>query len=109
MRYLIAVIDSRTGTASSDEIAAIDAFNDRLRDGGHWVMAVGIESPSAAVVIDNRNGAMEISQGPLNDTAEYMAGFWIVDAESDAVAQALAAEGSKACNRKVEVRKFHGA
>ena len=109
MRYLIAVIDRQTGTASSNEIEAIDAFNDQLRENGHWVMAVGIESPSESVVIDNRDDAMQVSQGPLNDTAEYMAGFWIVEAPSDAVAHELAAAGSRACNRKVEVRKFHGA
>lgn len=109
MRYLIAVIDGQTGTASSNEIKAIDAFNDHLRENGHWVMAVGIESPSNAVVIDNRGGTMQMSQGPLNNTAEYMAGFWIIEAASDAVAHELAAAGSKACNRKVEVRKFLGA
>ena len=109
MRYLIAVIDSQSGTASSNEIDAIDAFNDQLRENGHWVMAVGIESPSESVVIDNRGGAMQVSQGPLNDTAEYMAGFWIITADSDAVAHELAAAGSKACTRNVDVRTFHGA
>jgi hypothetical protein len=35
-----------------------------------------------------------------------MAGFWIIEAENDTVAQALAAEASKACNRPIEVRPF---
>lgn len=108
MRYLIAVIDSRTGTASSDEIAAIDAFNDRLRDGGHWILAAGIQAPESATIIDNRGAEPVTSRGPLTDADEYMAGFWIIEAENDAVAHELAAAGSKACNRKVEVRAFLG-
>jgi len=37
-----------------------------------------------------------------------MAGFWLINAESVEVAKALAADGSKACNRKDEVRALHG-
>ena len=108
MRFLISVIDSNTGTADSDEIAAIDAFNDGLQANGHWIMACGIYSPSEAVVIDNRNDAGIQTSGPVNDTAEYMSGFWLIKTDSEAEAEALAAAGSKACNRKVELRKLHG-
>jgi hypothetical protein len=37
-----------------------------------------------------------------------MAGLWIIDAQSMEQAQELAFEGSRACNRKVEVRLLHG-
>ena len=37
---------------------------------------------------------------------KYLAGFWIIEAADLDVALKLAAEGSKACNRKVEVRPF---
>jgi hypothetical protein len=36
---------------------------------------------------------------------KYLAGFWIIEAFDLDVALKLAAEGSKACNRKVEVRR----
>jgi len=32
--------------------------------------------------------------------------FWIIDATTDAIAHELAAEASKACNRRIEVRRF---
>ena len=35
----------------------------------------------------------------------YLADFWIIEASDLGVALKLAAEGSKACNRKVEVRR----
>jgi hypothetical protein len=72
MKYLLSVIDDSTGSATSDELAAIDAFNGRHRTEGHRVFAGGLGSPNTATVM----------------------------------ALKLAAERSKHCNRKVEVRPF---
>ena len=36
---------------------------------------------------------------------KYLGGFWIIEASDLDVALKLAAEGSEACNRKVEVRR----
>jgi hypothetical protein len=108
MRFIIAVIDSKTGSATGDEISAIDEFNDKLQANGHFILACGIDDPGNAVVIDNRADAGLLYIGPLYDQKEYMAGFWVISAESVEEAKALAAEGSKACNRKVEVRALHG-
>ncbi|NBY62522.1 MAG: hypothetical protein EBQ54_09635, partial [Actinobacteria bacterium] len=47
-----------------------------------------------------------VSDGPINQTHEYMSGFWIIDAATDTLAHELAAEASKACNRRIEVRRF---
>src|SRR5499426_578676 len=106
MQYLVSVIDDNTGSATPTEMAAIDAFNDRLRAEGHWVFAAGLGSPSTATVIDNRDGEAVFSDGPFVESKEYLAGFWIIEAADLDVALKLAAEGSKACNRKVEVRPF---
>ena len=108
MRFLISVIDHVSGSASDDEMAAIDAFNDSLRANGHWIFAWGLEAPETAVVIDNRGGAGVVTPGPLHNLPEYVAGFWIIEAPDEATARALATEGSRACNRKVELRKLHG-
>ena len=109
MRYLITVIDDTTDSATRDEIAAIDAFNERLRANGHWVLAGGLASPGTAIVIDNRAGADIVTDGPLADLAEYPSGFWIVDVPDRDVARQLAADGSRSCNRKVELRPFLGS
>lgn len=108
MRFLIAVIDGATGTATGDEMAAIDAFNDGLRASGHWLFAGGLASPATAMVIDNRAGVGKVSAGPLHSLPEYMSGFWLIEAPDQATAQRLAAAGSLACNRKVELRRLHG-
>jgi hypothetical protein len=106
MQYLVSVIDDKTNSGTPDEMAAIDAFNDRLQIEGHWVFAGGLASPSAATVIDNRGGEALFTDGPFLESKEYLAGFWIVQASDLDVALKLATEGSKACNRKVEVRPF---
>lgn len=108
MRFLVAVIDSASNSASGDEIAAIDKFNDGLEKNGNWVFACGIADPSTAVVLDNRAGAGVVSAGPLYTNDEYMSGFWVIQAPDLATAHELALAGSLACNRKVEVRPLLG-
>jgi len=88
MRYASFVIDSISGSATSDESNAIDAFNERLVTNGHWIMAAGITAPDAAMVFDHRGEELTISPGSIFHSKEF------------------AAAGSKACNRKVELRPF---
>jgi hypothetical protein len=107
MQYLISVIHDQPGLATPEEDAAIDVFNDRLRAGGHWVFAGGLASPETATVIDNRGGEALFTDGPFLESKEYLAGFWVIEAPDLDVALELAADGSRSCNRKVEVRPFH--
>ncbi len=106
MKYLLSVIDENTGLASPAEMEAIDVFNVRLQAEGHWVFAGGLGAPETATVIDNRRGKAMVTDGPFVESKEYVAGFWIIEAPDLDVALKLAAEGSKSCNRKVEVRPF---
>jgi hypothetical protein len=103
MQYLFSVIHDDSGLATPDEDAAIDVFNARIQAEGHWVFAAGLASPSTATVIDNRGEEAMFTDGPFLESKEYLVGFWIIEAPDLDVALKLAAEGSKACNRKVEV------
>jgi hypothetical protein len=106
MQYLVSVIHDKADLATPEEMAAIDVFNDRLIAEGHWVFAGGLGAPISATVIDNRGEEAIFTDGPFVESKEYLAGFWIIEAADLDVALRLAAEGSKACNRKVEVRPF---
>jgi len=106
MQYLVSVIHDSATLATPSEAATIDVFNERLQAAGHWVFAGGLGSPGTATVIDNRDGEALITDGPFLESKEYLAGFWIIEASDLDVALKLATEGSKACNRKVEVRPF---
>lgn len=105
MRYLISVIETLERLPhSKEEIAAIDAFNDKLVAAGQRIIAIGIDSPIKSIVIDNRSGNLVTTNGPLLASNEYVSGIWIIDVPNEDVARDLAAEGSKACNRRVELR-----
>ena len=106
MLFLISVIDTRSNTGSDEEMLAIDAFNKQLRADGYWIFAGGLDAPSTATLIDNRNGVGLIRDEPLFVNEENFSGFWIVDVPNHEIALRLATQGSKACNRKVELRPF---
>lgn len=106
MKFIIFVIDDKSRSAGSDEMMAIEAFNEKLRDQGHWVLAAGLESPSNSFVIDNRDKDAFISEGILFDDSEFYSGLWIIEAPDLETAKVLAHAASAACNRKVELRPF---
>src|SRR6266704_2008564 len=108
MQYLVSVIDDTAGLATPDEMAAINTFNDQLKAEGQWVFAGGRVGRRAATVIDNRGEEAMFTDGPFLESKEYLAGFWIIEAADLDVALKLATEGSKHCNRKVEVRPLLG-
>jgi len=106
MLYLVSVIEDTPNSATADEMTAIDDFNSRLQADGNWVFAGGIGEPSTATVIDGRGAEAMFTDGPFVETKEWLSGFWIIEAPDLDVALKLAAAGSKACNRRVEVRPF---
>jgi hypothetical protein len=84
MQYLVSVIDDTAGLATSDEMAAINAFNEKAE--GHWVFAGGLAAPSTATVIDN-----------LGDT---LAGYHAYHATCADLLRRLAAVRSRARRRQ---------
>ena len=109
MKFVMSVIDSVERLPHSEkERQAIDDFNEKLESAGQRILAVGIDSPATSAVFDFRNGLELVTEGPLHDNDEIIAGFWVIEVESLEIARALAAEGSKSCNRKVELRPLLG-
>ncbi|PRX43652.1 hypothetical protein B0I33_114113 [Prauserella shujinwangii] len=106
MRYLVSVIDDKSNPGSTDRQPAINAFNERLIAEGYWVFAGGLAGTDAATVIDNRGEQAMVTDGPFVESKEYLAGIWVWEVPDLDVALTLAAEASKACDRKIEVRPF---
>jgi len=91
-----------------EAFAATGAFNDKLRADGYWVFAGGLQPASTATVVDGQGETPVMTDGPYLETKEVIGGFWVIDAPDLDLALKLAAEGSKACRGKVEVRPFDG-
>jgi hypothetical protein len=114
-RYLMSVFGpaeyNEYGNYPSEEdmnqaMSDTDVFNQRLQDEGHWVFADGLTPVTAATVVDGQGAEPVVSDGPYLESKEYLGGFWIIEAPDLDIALKLAAEGSKACRGKVEVRPF---
>ena len=105
-QYLFSVLNDTTTLATAEEMAAIDVYNEQLMAKGHWVFAGGLAEPGTATVIDGRDGEAVFTDGPYLESKEHIVGFWIIEAPDLDVALRLAAQGSKHCNRRVELRPF---
>lgn len=96
--------------ASKEEMlqsfADTGAFNDKLVREGYFVYADGLAEATTATTVDGQGAEPVYTDGPYLETKEHLGGFWIIEAPDLDVALALAAEGSKACRDKVEVRPF---
>jgi hypothetical protein len=92
--------------AMEQAFADTDVFNHRLQEDGYWVFADGLASATTATVVDGQGAEPVLTDGPYLESKEYLGGFWIIEAPDLDVALRLAAEGSKACRGKVEVRPF---
>jgi hypothetical protein len=83
-------------------------FNKSLEERGHWVFAGGLMPAHTATVVDGTQDDVVVTDGPYLESKELIGGFWVIEAKDLDEALALAAEGSKACRGKVEVRPFQG-
>lgn len=117
-QYLMSVFgpgeDKEYGAYPSKEVmeqahADTGAFNERLKEQGYWVFANGLEAVTTATVVDGQGDEPVFTDGPYLESKEYIGGFWVIEAPDLDVALKLAAEASKACRGKVEVRPFHSA
>lgn len=109
MKYMFAVVDTESGSATADEMLAIDSFNEELEREGRLLFAAGLAAPDDTHLVDGREGAKTpVVQRPLIIHDEYTMGFWIVKVDSEEDALALALRASEACNRRLEVRALQG-
>jgi hypothetical protein len=85
---------------------AVDAFNKKAQDAGIWVFAGGLMPVEAATTVDNTGAETVVTDGPFAESKEWLGGFWVFELPDLDAALKWAAEGSKACVGRVEVRPF---
>ena len=88
---------------------AVGRFNEKLQAAGAWVFAGGLAPIESTTTVDGRPDEPVITDGPFAESKEWIGGFWIIEAADLDAALAWAAEGSKACAGRVEVRPFQDA
>jgi len=72
-------------------------LNEKLTASGELVDAQGLSEPAQAKIVRaGKGGAPAITDGPFAETKEFLAGFWIIDCESERRAIEIAAQASAA-------------
>ena len=101
MKFMLATYggtdeDFGVGGWSNDEIATMIEFmhkiNEELAESGELVDAQGLTDASHARVVQIKEGAPVVTDGPYAETKEILAGYWVVDCESNDRALAIAAK-----------------
>ena len=110
-QYMLSVHDDANdpvleGEALQKVFADVDVFNDKLQKDGVWVFAGGLQPADSATVVDGRGPEVLMVDGPFLETKEHLGGYWVIEVPDLDAALKYAAEGSKACAGKVEVRPF---
>lgn len=92
--------------------AHMGAIHEELTANGELVGAEGLSGPEAAKIVTHDGvGAPVVTDGPFPESKEFLAGYWLVDVESEERAIEIAAKtssapgpGGKPTAREIEVR-----
>lgn len=116
-RYLLSVFAptdaDRPGPCGAEDerrrtLTDIADFNRALEQAGMLVSAEGLAPASRARTVDSHGGVLTVDRGAYLPAREQLGGFWIVEADDDDAAEAVAECASRASRGVVEVRPFAG-
>lgn len=97
--------------------AAMGAIHEELAASGELVGAEGLSGPEAAKIVTHDGaGAPVVTDGPFPESKEFLAGYWLVDVESEERAIEIAARtsaapgpGGRPTAREIQVRPVMGS
>ena len=87
MKYLCMVIvdekalDAMSASASQALIDESLAYDQSLKERGHFIAAQALESVNAATTVRLRNGKVSVTDGPFAETNEQIGGFILLEAK----------------------------
>ena len=90
-------------------MAAAGAFIEELTASGALVLAGGLHPPSTAVTVDHTGDELLFQDGPYVEAAEYLGGFWVIEAADQDAAVVWASKAATALAARIEVRALQEA
>ena len=112
-QYMLLMYQPVEGGPSRDEMAAEYAkwkqYDQDIKDAGLFVANNGLAGTDMATTVRVRDGETQLTDGPFAETKEYLAGYYLVDADDLDSALAWAAKIPSATYGSVEVRPMWGA
>jgi hypothetical protein len=82
--------------AVQDHMAFMHRLNKDLREAGELVAAEGLADPKQAVIVRVGKNGEPVTDGVFPESKEFLAGYWIIDVESERRAHEIAARASSA-------------
>jgi hypothetical protein len=82
--------------AVEDHIAFMHRLNKDLREAGELAAAEGLADPRQAVIVRAGKDGAPVTDGVFPESKEFLAGYWIVDVDSEKRAHEIAARASSA-------------
>ena len=102
------------GADSAERYPAADAvirdaraYDDELRQSGHFIMGQALQPARDAVTLRLRDGEMSATDGPFAETKEQLAGFTLIEAQDFDEAIRLARGLPMGRVATIEVRPFY--
>lgn len=84
----------------------INALEADMRAHDAFVFTGGLQGPDASTVIRSHGDGVVATDGPFAETKEYLAGFYVIEAEGADGALGWAAKVVAAIGAPIEVRPF---
>jgi hypothetical protein len=93
------------GRGLAEAIAKQDAFNKKYQDTGELLGAYGLGTAAQAKLVrrDQATGLPAVTDGPYQETKEYIASLYLLDVESEERALQIAADMPFADQEPVEL------
>ena len=105
MKYLLLVCNDPT-IKPPDEVGDIDVWFEEIAKRGAWLDGDRLQSPSSAKSVRVRRSTRLVSDGPFAETKEVIAGYDIIECETEEQAIEIAGLHPVAAFGTVEVRPF---
>jgi hypothetical protein len=116
MKYMImmfgdqaSMVEARTTEWIKEMIAFMTKVGEDLHESGELVSAEGLADPTQAKTVDIKDGIPVATDGPFAESKESLAGYWIVDTDSEARAIEIASRVVAFIKGPIEVRQVMDA
>ena len=103
VKYLCLVYGEEAAMASVPDSDCVQ-WGQTLKEKGHYLAAESLQPLRTAKTVRVRNGKTIITDGPFAETKEFLAGFYLIDAESLDEAVDIASKIPPARVGSIEVR-----
>jgi hypothetical protein len=107
MKYLVLIYGGDRLTGSPADLRAVREltnFKGELAVSGELVSSEGLAFPGEGRIVQVRDGATVVTDGPYGEAKEQLAGFFLVDVADDDRAQQVAGRVSTIVGDRVELR-----